>query len=225
MQAVVGRAGWAQGNALALAVPGHRPPDRRGVRGRRQLAPLLHVEYTTGSGGPSNTPPVVNAGADQTITLPANASLDGTVTDDGLPNLPGALTSTWTRTTGPGTVTFANANAVDTTASFSAAGTYMLRLTANDGALTAQDDVTVTVNPATPATPHRWSTPDPTRRSPCPPPRPWTAPSPTTASPHPPLVDQHLVAGLRSRHRHLRATPPRSTPPRPSPRPAPTCCS
>jgi hypothetical protein len=45
-------------------------------------------------------------------------------------------------------VTFGNASAVDTTASFSAAGTYVLRLTASDGALTSADDVTVTVLPA-----------------------------------------------------------------------------
>jgi hypothetical protein len=37
---------------------------------------------------------------------------------------------------------------VDTAASFSAAGTYTLRLTADDGALSASDDVVVTVNPA-----------------------------------------------------------------------------
>jgi hypothetical protein len=43
-------------------------------------------------------------------------------------------------------VTFGNANAVDTTATFSAAGTYVLRLTADDGALTNTDDVTITVN-------------------------------------------------------------------------------
>ena len=33
----------------------------------------------------ANQAPVVNAGADQTITLPATASLSGTVTDDGKP--------------------------------------------------------------------------------------------------------------------------------------------
>jgi hypothetical protein len=47
---------------------------------------------------------------------------------------------------GPGTATFADPNAVDTTASFSAAGTYVLRLTASDSLLSASDDVTVTVN-------------------------------------------------------------------------------
>ena len=93
---------------------------------------------------PTNTAPVVNAGPDQSITLPASASLDGTVTDDGRPNPPGTTSVTWTKVSGPGTVTFANPSAVDTTASFSAAGPYVLRLTATDGALTSSDDMTVT---------------------------------------------------------------------------------
>jgi hypothetical protein len=88
---------------------------------------------------------VVSAGPDQSITLPATASLDGTVTDDNLPNPPGTTTTTWTKVSGPGTVGFTNPNAVDTTATFSTAGTYVLRLTANDGALSTSDDITVTV--------------------------------------------------------------------------------
>ena len=48
----------------------------------------------------------------------------------------------------PGTVTFGNVNAVDTSATFSAAGTCVLRLTANDGQFAPFDEVTVTVNPA-----------------------------------------------------------------------------
>ena len=149
VQAVVGRAGWAQGNALAMQFRGTGRRTAEAFEGGASFAPLLHVEYTTGTGGPSNTPPVVNAGADQTITLPATASLDGTITDDGLP-ASGSLTSTWTHVSGPGTVSFANPSAADTTATFSTAGTHILRLTANDGALAAQDEVTITVNPATP---------------------------------------------------------------------------
>ncbi|HJQ24187.1 MAG TPA: PKD domain-containing protein, partial [Blastocatellia bacterium] len=94
-----------------------------------------------------NQPPVVNAGADQTITLPATASLNGTATDDGLPQ-GSTLTYQWSKVSGPGTVTFSNATQLATTASFTAAGTYVLRLTASDGALSASDDVQVTVNPA-----------------------------------------------------------------------------
>ena len=83
-----------------------------------------------------NTAPVVNAGADQAVALPAAAALNGTATDDGLPGV--GLTTTWSKVSGPGTVTFGNASALITTASFSVAGTYVLRLTASDGLLSTQ---------------------------------------------------------------------------------------
>src|SRR5437773_821398 len=94
-----------------------------------------------------NQPPTVNAGAAQTITLPSSATLNGTAADDGLP-AGSTLTTTWSKVSGLGTVTFGNANALSTTASFSAAGTYSLRLTASDTALSSTSDVTITVNPA-----------------------------------------------------------------------------
>jgi hypothetical protein len=83
--------------------------------------------------------------------LPATAALSGTTTDDGLPNQPGALTRTWTKVSGPGTVTFANASAASTTATFSTSGTYDLRLTASDSVLSTSDEVLITVNPASTA--------------------------------------------------------------------------
>ena len=89
------------------------------------------------------------AGPAQTVTLPGSASLVGTVTDDGLPT--DTVTTTWTMQTGPGTVIFGNNAAVVTTASFSADGTYVLRLTATDsGGLSGSDEITVTVNPEAP---------------------------------------------------------------------------
>jgi PKD repeat protein len=95
---------------------------------------------------PPNLAPSVDAGADQTITLPSSATLGGTVTDDGLPS--GTLVTTWSQSSGPGTVTFADASALSTTASFSAAGLYELELTASDGSLSSSDLMIVTVNPA-----------------------------------------------------------------------------
>ena len=95
----------------------------------------------------ANTAPEVDAGPDLVVTLPDEATLDGTVTDDGLP-APPSVTTTWSQESGPGTVTFADVNAVDTTASFSEAGSYVLRLTADDGALAAYDETTITVNAA-----------------------------------------------------------------------------
>src|SRR3989449_7334405 len=95
-----------------------------------------------------NLAPVVNAGADQVITLPGSANLTGTAIDDGQPNPPGVLTTTWSQVSGPGTVSFSNASALNSTATFSASGAYVLRLTVSDSALAASDDVAVTVNPA-----------------------------------------------------------------------------
>ncbi len=100
-----------------------------------------------GEAWPLNQAPSAAAGADQTITLPAAAALSGSANDDGLPLPPSLLNLTWSKISGPGTVTFANAHALSTSASFSAAGTYVLRLTANDSALSASDDLTVAVNP------------------------------------------------------------------------------
>ena len=95
-----------------------------------------------------NQPPFVSVGTTQTITLPSAATLDGTVTDDGLPNPPSRVTAMWTKDSGPGIVTFADAASADTTAAFSIEGTYVLRLTATDGALSNSDITTIVVRPA-----------------------------------------------------------------------------
>ncbi len=94
-----------------------------------------------------NQAPVVNAGVDQTITLPtSSANLNGSVTDDGFPNPPGATTKTWTRVSGPTIVTFGDAsNPITTVSGMTSAGDYVLRLTANDGALGNFDELTVHV--------------------------------------------------------------------------------
>ena len=75
-----------------------------------------------------NSTPSVDAGSNQTVTLtpPATSAiltLSGSATDDGLPNPPGALTLTWSKISGPGTVTFANANLATTQVTLAGAGT------------------------------------------------------------------------------------------------------
>ncbi|MCB0190947.1 MAG: hypothetical protein KDJ65_03285 [Anaerolineae bacterium] len=142
IQEIINRSGWTSGNSLVIIVTGEGERVAESWNGDQLGAPLLHVEYEPPG---SNQAPVVNAGTDQSITLPSDASLDGTVTDDGLPNPPGTVTSTWSEVSGPGTVTFDDANAVDTTASFSTEGVYVLRLTADDSDLSTFDEVTITV--------------------------------------------------------------------------------
>jgi hypothetical protein len=153
IQAVVTRPGWVRGNALALQITGTGHRAATSFDGGASFAPLLHVEYSTdGSGGgggeePVNVAPDVDAGPDRSVTLPASVSLDATVTDDGVPSPP-ALTYAWSQVSGPGEVAFSSADAEDTSAAFSVAGSYVLRLSAYDGQLTGSDDVTVSVSSA-----------------------------------------------------------------------------
>jgi RHS repeat-associated protein len=94
-----------------------------------------------------NEPPAVNAGDDRLISTGGTASLNGTATDDGFPRN-STLGVSWSTVSGPGTVTFANKSVAATTATFSQSGAYLLRLSANDGELSASDEVTLTVNTA-----------------------------------------------------------------------------
>lgn len=100
----------------------------------------------------TNALPLVNAGTDQTIDFPDDANLAGAASDDGLPDPPGALTTTWSMTSGPGIVTFGDAALLTTTASFSMIGVYVLRLTASDGSFSPFDEMTVTVEGEPPPT-------------------------------------------------------------------------
>src|SRR5262249_10383412 len=111
----------------------------------------FNVNDSSDENGPSNLPPNVYAGIDQTISLPSSALLQGAVSDDGLPS--GVVTTQWSVVSGPGSVSFDNPAALTAYASFSATGTFVLRLTANDGALSASDDVVVTVNVPSPHNP------------------------------------------------------------------------
>jgi len=90
-------------------------------------------------------PLVVNAGTNQTITLPASANLSGNASGSCLPGC--TPTVNWTMASGPGTVTFGNASLLSTTAAFSTAGTYDLKLSVTAGTASASSDVIVTVNP------------------------------------------------------------------------------
>jgi RHS repeat-associated protein len=92
-----------------------------------------------------NRPPLVDAGPDQTTTLPEDTvELAGAVSDDGLP-ANGQLTASWSVASGPGSVVFAAPTSATTKAAFTAAGTYALRLTASDSLLTSSDETTITV--------------------------------------------------------------------------------
>jgi hypothetical protein len=119
---------------------------------------------------PNNKPPSLAIGDVAPITLPDQATLTSSATDDGLPKpyrrspsnpdrdsqprRPRGVQIKWIQYRGPGKVTFdPEASAVvygqpvalTSRVSFGAPGTYVLRATANDGQLLTSRDVTVTV--------------------------------------------------------------------------------
>jgi K319L-like, PKD domain len=93
-----------------------------------------------------NLPPVVNAGPNLTAVRNQPISISAAVNDDGQPGGSALLTMLWSKVSGPGTVTFGNDLAVSTTAAFSAAGNYVLKLSVSDGVLTGFDELSVTVS-------------------------------------------------------------------------------
>lgn len=107
---------------------------------------IVLVESTTGGSG-TNAPPTADAGPDQSIYLAgisASVVLAGTVTDDGLPD-EFSLTRAWSKVYGPGEVSFSNPAASTTVATFTQAGSYILRLSATDTDLSASDQVHVEI--------------------------------------------------------------------------------
>ena len=144
VQSLVDRSGWFTGNAMAFIITGTGKRAAESFNG--QAAPILHIEY---AGGGTNEPPTVNAGPNRQVSLPDTASLAGSVNDDGMPNPPAQVTTSWSLVDGPQSVVFSNDTSPTTDVSFSEAGTYVLRLTASDGVEVVTDDVTVIVESAT----------------------------------------------------------------------------
>jgi hypothetical protein len=122
---------------------------------------------------PNNKAPSLMIGDVPPITMPDQATLTASATDDGLPKpyrrapsnpdrdsqprRPRGVQIKWSQYRGPGKATFdPEASAVvygqpvqlTSKVSFGAPGTYVLRATANDGQLFTSRDVTVTVNPS-----------------------------------------------------------------------------
>lgn len=117
------------------------------------ISNIATVNITIDSGG--NEPPVIDAGPtavyflDEIVDINGNATfaLDGSASDDGLPN-PALFSTTWTLVSGPvaaGNVVFDDAAAVDSgvTVSEALTGAYHFRLTATDSVYTIDDEVVI----------------------------------------------------------------------------------
>ncbi len=95
-----------------------------------------------------NTPIIVNAGLDQSITLPeTQVLLTGTLTDDGIPT---QATTTWSQVGGACLVTFDDPASLTTNVTFPFTGRYEFRLEAFDTELNAWDTVIVDVHKVNP---------------------------------------------------------------------------
>jgi len=91
--------------------------------------------------------PIVDAGENQVFSMQDGyLQLDATVTDDGKPI---AATLVWSKTSGSGNVDFTDTAIEDPCVTFSEAGTYVLRLTADDTTAVVYDEVTITVEDPT----------------------------------------------------------------------------
>src|SRR5258708_2603664 len=111
-----------------------------------QLSTSATVNVTVNPAPPGNQAPVVSAGPNQTILLPANTvTLNGSAQDDGLP-AGSVLGVAWSEVSGPALVSFSAPSAAITTATFTSAGTYVLQLAANDSQFTSTSNVTIVVS-------------------------------------------------------------------------------
>jgi len=129
------------GNFFSISVC---PDDRFASNAFDHLSTItienFEVIATTGPNGGPRSPgvPTVDAGPDQFIELPMNATLNGVV------NAPlGHAAIQWRLYSGPAAVAFADASHPTTTASFTQNGTYTLMLSANDGVHTVAYDALI----------------------------------------------------------------------------------
>ena len=122
--------------------------DNGGLSAKDTMSVIVDPILTT------NHPPIANAGADQTITLPTNTiNIDGSASNDPENNIASYL---WTRISGPSSFNIANAGAIQTQIINLIGGVYQLELKVTDaGGLFSKDtlQISVTIPPPSPPPP------------------------------------------------------------------------
>jgi hypothetical protein len=134
------------GNFFSISIT---PDDRWPANAFNHISSIgitnFEVIQTTGSTGGPRSPgaPVAYAGADRSAAPGVPVNLSGYVNYS-----TNTTVIQWKLYSGPGTVTFGNAAQTNTTATFSAGGTYTLMLSADDSVHSvAYDAVVITVTP------------------------------------------------------------------------------
>ena len=120
-------------------------PHRTGIIALFFTGLIALLAGCTGSTGTGPAGLIVDAGPAQTIVLANAAVLDASVTENGQPPQ-GGVSYTWSKLSGPGTVEFSPADREDTTARFSAIGSYVLALTVTSAGGSASGTVAIAVN-------------------------------------------------------------------------------
>ena len=146
IQQIIDRPDWDSGGAIALIIEGDGKRVAESYDGSPTGAPLLHIEYTTTPAG--NAAPIVTA-TGSGVSAPGEATLEGTVIDDGFPDPPAAVTVLWEQTAGPATADINDPTSSTTTVDLPEPGDYTFTLTATDTELTATAAVTITAIGAT----------------------------------------------------------------------------
>ena len=95
------------------------------------------------AGTNGNAAPIVDAGSNVTVQIDVPFTLSGTASDDGLPNPPDLLTTTWEQLY-TNTVDIPDTNSLANVVTFTEAGSYTFRLTADDSDIATFADVTIT---------------------------------------------------------------------------------
>jgi glucose/arabinose dehydrogenase len=93
-----------------------------------------------------NKAPIVSAPLPRMTRLGNSFTINGSVSDDGLPV--GVLNTLWSRIRGPGSLDFSSATRVTTGVTPTTIGTYLIKLESNDSILRTGQNTLVTVNPS-----------------------------------------------------------------------------
>lgn len=94
---------------------------------------------------PANFAPSANAGHDIAIVEGEVATMAASASDDGNPEDPGVLTTTWTQISGPATAVLDDPTSPTTTVTLPTQGDYVFEWTADDGEKVTSDQMTISV--------------------------------------------------------------------------------
>jgi hypothetical protein len=137
---ITSRPGWNARNALTFVIAGSGHRVATSFDGDPDAAPLLHIEFAT----TTNEPPWADAGPDAVARVGASVALHGTVSNDVSSETSSAVSAMWSTLSGPGAVEFVDPTSAATLATFSLPGTYVVQLSADDGATVTTDTAKVT---------------------------------------------------------------------------------